>query len=970
MLDRTEPAAQIREFLQVASRLYDSLFAIHDGADGRPRGIDAGALSDISTSLSTFVEGVDADTRAEADYPLNTRTPSLAVACRKVGQDLLIHIERVVAIEASHSPLVDTDGSLLRTSWPLADVEALGQRLQELTRRWTVTLGDSSSTNRLHEEFSSLSIAMPKSKANGNQPPAKNESQTPSASVEGSHATTSQSRRVEAAPNDILVDFVLDGLAYGSMRDREEEVSTAHEKTFRWIFGHKADDLAQNQFSNSFSQWLLTAELGPIYWITGKPGSGKSTLVRYLFENPSTLDHLQGWAGGCPVSMAGFFFWTSGSHEQRSQSGLLRYLLHQLLSAHRYLVPETFPTLWQKLLRMTTKERIKLSLEWEAAELACAFQRFMQAALTDTNICLFIDGLDEFEGDHAMIVNFFKDLVTSEHGHRVKLCLSSRPWPVFETALGHGVPHLRLQDLTYGDMYQYTMDRFSQDLRTQRQFQRHPEKAETIIKETIEKADGVFLWVRLAVDTMLGEFHPRAELLDARASLRELPAELDDLFHELIFKRKNPSELSETGCIFQLVRAREAVSDFIRDESAHSLTIWEVAFTLDTADDGPVLDYEVEEISDEEAEQREAVARQRLHKGFSGLLHVHAKPSRVNMPVRPNESKHDWRRHTEDRVTYIHRTVRDWFVGASNVEKRLIESSPKDFDPHLRLLRSYILRLKRPLEEPERHRRLDEWWPDIALAMTHARYVAKDPSLLLRRLVNELDAVLSWYWIPRPRNSEDHWARHAFGSYEVRMKAPPIEEPFMCLATKFGITAYVCQELESRAFADEGFTRDEFARSAQAEMDEVSQRSTPLLSYAVEFLCSRNKTIYPLSDPSLIQYLLTASFSLGCGPNHRYTDFNTRRPTTPWLTLLRHLRDARRRGWIEYYDIDSTGTKRWSEIVRLFLVHGADANAVIRADQWDPEVSAIGVLEMLEETYGAVEVKSLLKMMQKTVFKA
>ncbi len=61
---------------------------------------------------------------------------------------------------------------------------------------------------------------------------------------------------------------------------------------------------------------------GPLYWINGKPGSGKSTLMRFLFAHEMTKKQLEAWAGdGVPVVRAGFFFWTSGSREQRSQTG-------------------------------------------------------------------------------------------------------------------------------------------------------------------------------------------------------------------------------------------------------------------------------------------------------------------------------------------------------------------------------------------------------------------------------------------------------------------------------------------------------------------------------------------------------------------------------------------------------------------------------------------------------------------------
>ena len=197
------------------------------------------------------------------------------------------------------------------------------------------------------------------------------------------------------------------------------------------------------------------------------------------------------------------------------------------------------------------------------------------------------------------------------------------------------------------------------------------------------------------------------------------------------------------------------------------------------------------------------------------------------------------------------------------------------------------------------------------------------------------------------------------------MKAPPIKQSFLCLSVKFGITRYIQEELNA---VDASSTPQQGATtsiSGDKEIGEEDSKSAPLLSYAVEFLCSRKKTIYPLSDPELVECLLRAPSQRDKGPNSSYADFTTRMPLTPWLALLRHLRDARRRNWIEFYDTDPLGTLRWSQIVRLFLQHGADANAVILKDMWDPEVTSIGVLEMLEETYGSAEVKDLRGLMEK-----
>jgi hypothetical protein len=233
------------------------------------------------------------------------------------------------------------------------------------------------------------------------------------------------------------------------------------------------------------------------------------------------------------------------------------------------------------------------------------------------------------------------------------------------------------------------------------------------------------------------------------------------------------------------------------------------------------------------------------------------------------------------------------------------------------------------------------------------------------------------------------------GSYEIRMKAPPIREPYMCLVTKFGIANYVQEELKNRVLEDSNIQPslepaahdnstggeecnegepvneergavdkgavDPDEKEEEEEEEEDEREGTPLLSYATEFLCSRKNSIYPLSSPSFISSLLKTPSSHNPGPNHVYIGFFSRTPTTPWLALLGHLRLAHRLGWITHLDIEPQGTARWTKIVRLFLEAGADVDAIVAADRLDPEMSALGVLEMLDSEYCSSEVSELRK---------
>lgn len=776
---------------------------------------------------------------------------------------------------------------------------------------------------------------------------------------------------------DILQDFILEGLAYKSMHDREDEVTEAYASTFDWVFAADQQQQAPTSveagrgrtMKHSLKRWLSTTESGPLYWITGKPGSGKSTFIRYLFQHKETAACLQAWSGAeKPCLVAGFFFWTSGSREQRSQTGLLRSLLHQFLSAHPDYIAASFPALWARLRTMPTKDRVQLRLEWTVEELLPAFLSFIRAASDKMKICLFIDGMDEFEGNHTMIINLFKNLATGEGSENVKLCLSSRPWAVFQDAFEFAVPNLKLQELTYGDMQQYVSENLVKSSDMRALLQHDAAGGSEFVNALIDRADGVFLWVRLAVEKILERFTKVDGLDGLTALLVALPGDLDELFAKLLFQDQTAAELEQSASMYSLMRAREEVADFVRNDDANSLTVWELAFALTKADDQMILDkVAVEEAAEDYIEQRGAATINAIRQRFSGLLDFHIRNREGNLRLSRSKAPkrgYTMRDRARSRVVYIHRTVRDWLVSCPGIHDRLTQQLASDFDPNLRLLRSYVLQMKRPLVFIEHHRMLDDWWPGITLALTHARHVANDPGRLQRAFVNELEDTISWWWEAKPHDPYDHWARNAYGTFEVRMKAPPIWQPFLCLAVKFSLRAYVAEELAARRDVDEtgGDVSDEMRRLQV-------QEAVPLLAYATEHLCSRKRTIYPLSDPGLVGDLLAAACRINPGANHHYLDFVTRAALTPWLAVLRHLRDARRRRWIKLYDVDEDGTKRWVEVVRLFLeVGGADPDAIVKADAWDPEITAQGVMELLDDTYADVEIrglKDLLHHMQK-----
>lgn len=136
---------------------------------------------------------------------------------------------------------------------------------------------------------------------------------------------------------------LLKSLQFEGMHFEEDAVADAHKDTFKWLFeahatANQAADPPNNTGAAAFVPWIRSPK--PLFWITGKAGSGKSTLVKYVFTHPAFREHLQHWAGDCQLIKAKFFIINRAPSDlQKSFPGLLRSLLIQILKASRDFVP-------------------------------------------------------------------------------------------------------------------------------------------------------------------------------------------------------------------------------------------------------------------------------------------------------------------------------------------------------------------------------------------------------------------------------------------------------------------------------------------------------------------------------------------------------------------------------------------------------------------------------------------------------
>jgi hypothetical protein len=235
-------------------------------------------------------------------------------------------------------------------------------------------------------------------------------------------------------------------------------------------------------------------------------------MMKFISEQPEVVSHIASWAGGADLHVSHFYFWNSGNTLQRSQAGLLRSLLFNVLKGRRELMSLVFPELWQEACPVEDDECDECIYEARPARipdydsyrfpnkiLEKAFTRLAALATSDFKLCFFIDGLDEYEGIPEVLTGLLREVSQSPF---IKFCVSSRPWLVFEEAF-ESYPGLRLQDLTRPDIQQYVDDKLQASHKMQ-QFERlNPIGATTIRQNIVLKANGVFLWVRIVTKSLI-----------------------------------------------------------------------------------------------------------------------------------------------------------------------------------------------------------------------------------------------------------------------------------------------------------------------------------------------------------------------------------------------------------------------------------------------------------------------------------
>ncbi|KAK4031521.1 ankyrin repeat domain-protein [Parachaetomium inaequale] len=293
----------------------------------------------------------------------------------------------------------------------------------------------------------------------------------------------------------------LRSLGFRDIDARLHDITAAYRGTCDWLFS-----------TTQFQTWRDRADLpanNGVLWIKGKPGAGKSTLMKHALRHCEEVfgDHL----------IVAYFFNARGEVLEKTPLGMLRSVVYQLLDKD--------DTLYERFRPIYEKQRIYKEGEWawrraQLEEFICSIINKRQSK----PLLLLVDALDECEDRGVRdVVGFLESLSidAAQTGVTLRICLSSRHYP--------NIRMRKTLELTVEESEEH-----GRDIATYiaQRLEGHDDDIKAKVRE---KAGGIFMWVAIVV-SLLNKAYDDSRLEAMREALEEVPADLEDVFNRLLSK--------------------------------------------------------------------------------------------------------------------------------------------------------------------------------------------------------------------------------------------------------------------------------------------------------------------------------------------------------------------------------------------------------------------------------------------------
>ena len=278
---------------------------------------------------------------------------------------------------------------------------------------------------------------------------------------------------------------------------RYERISEQHKGSLEWLWEHE-----------KYLAWSSTAS-SDLLLIEGKPGSGKSTLMKYFQRSLSEREPRE------RQIVASFYYSYREGERQTNHSNMLRSVLHDVLDQN-----EEFFFHFQRSYRQAAKRGGQP--QWSYDSLKKVLLSFPKNHPVKERLYLIVDAVDESDdAERYDIIELLRDLCSTKGPCIVKVFAASRPVVGLSGSSAMNIKTIRLQDVNHSDIVGFVESFLGPELDLQQDVAR---RATDYI---VQNSQGVFAWVRLVREELLKCARSGYTRTQSFAYLESLPTELE-----------------------------------------------------------------------------------------------------------------------------------------------------------------------------------------------------------------------------------------------------------------------------------------------------------------------------------------------------------------------------------------------------------------------------------------------------------
>jgi phage terminase small subunit len=679
-------ASNIVQFVDFTSKLISATHSLYESTSGAKS--EHLELETLAKTLRSLADDAAPPSQGMTNFSTEDATLiDLGNRCRDVSDELLAVLQSL-RVKGSHRGW-KSFVQALRSEWKQKEISALEARLNRIGEILNNTFFKNLSL-KVYQELQGLKKQNTRLQAarthdieilTSDIQARFNEMGQVLGEIHEQKSTTDSLKQLSLAAKQGRIysaeQQILDLLQFEGMGARHTNIRPAHDKTFPWIF-ESSTSSASGHSSSRFVEWMVSED--NLYWISGKPGSGKSTLMKYVCNHDLTRMNLEKWASGSRLVIAKFFFWTASKKElPKSQEGLLRSVLYQMLRQCPDLIPQALPSQWHAYTSRGLAPPWTRDEDLQLSELLAAFERISSLIVTNNvKFCFFIDGLDEYSGKPNEIIPLIETFGSSPN---IKTCVSSRPWNEFEKVYGQNRSRkLYMEKFNRPDIERYVRDTLEKDP-TYQELQEMEDGTPDLVKDVVDSASGVFLWVYLVVQSLLDGLSNEDSISNLQRRLRRLPKDLKEFFKSIL-NHIDEFYMEQTAHIF--------LATLSANDTLPLLSYWFIEQEDDFA-----MKVEVQPLSMQKTNFRLKQMRKRLNACCKGLLEVQFNEAGDRDTASLASSVlFQWR------VDFLHRTVRD-FLMEQEMQDMLTSWAKPGFNADLMICEALLAQIKTSPQEAE-----------------------------------------------------------------------------------------------------------------------------------------------------------------------------------------------------------------------------------------------------------------------------